>query len=353
MGAEGTRWQAVFNSAPALTDEYPPVTKRQAAFLLAKIGFAVGVLMWLSHKVDAARVLRSVRYADRGAVTMGVLVCLSTVVVAGWRWQRLLAIFGIHERLGSLICIAQIGQFFMMFLPGPTGDDLTRMLYISRLEKGRRGEACTTVVIDRILGLSSILVLAVLCIPWQWELLAASRQTHLMALGVFSAGIGVCVFGAFFFFAGHPTHRWFEHRLRSLPAHNLRDEVARIWGVLCANKRRVAEVLAAALATQLLLCSVLYFAGVAVGIGMPLVKWLSFAPIVLASNAVPITVAGIGVREYLLVLFLGVLANVGSERALATSFVSFSMLVMMCLSGGVVYVIYRPRAERQVTDGSA
>ena len=70
--------------------------------------------------------------------------------------------------------------------------------------------------------------------------------------------------------------------------------------------------------------------------------WLSFAPIVLAANALPITVAGIGVREYLLVLFLGVLAQVDSEHALAASLVTFAIILAVCLIGGVLYIFYRP-----------
>src|SRR4029453_15432723 len=100
-----------------------------------------------------------------------------TMVIAGWRWQRLLQIFDITVPLKSLICIVPIGQFFAVFLPASPGDDLTRMLYISRIAPGRVGEACTTVVLDRGFGLSSILLLALLGIPWQWSVLANSTQT--------------------------------------------------------------------------------------------------------------------------------------------------------------------------------
>ena len=319
------------------------MNKRQAAFLTAKICFAAVVIWWLLHKLDAARVWSCVHEAHRPPVLLGVVLVLLTVLIAGWRWHRLLGVFEIAIPLRSLICIAQIGQFFTMFLPGPTGDDLTRMLYISRLAKARTGEACTTVVIDRFIGLASILLLAVVCIPAQWPLLASSRKTWWLAVGILSAGAGVCVFGVVFFLAGHPTHRWFERRLRAMPAHNLRDEAARIWGLLCDNKQAVAQVIGAAVGTQLLLCVVFYLAGTAVGIHLPLLTWMGFVPIVLAANAVPITVAGIGVREYLLVLFLGVLGHVDGEHALATSLIVFAIILAVCLLGGVVYIFYRPK----------
>lgn len=322
-----------------------PMNKRQVALLCAKAVFAATVIAWLCHKIDVVHVWTRVRDAARLPIVAGMLLCLATVVIAGWRWQRLLQIFQISIPLKALICIAQIGQFFLMFLPGPTGDDLTRMLYISRLAPGRVGEACATVLLDRCIGLASVLMLAVLCIPWQWNVLSTSRQTHWLALIILSAGTGVCFVGAVFFVAGHPTHQWFEKRLRSLPAHSLRDESARIWGLLCANKTSLAQVIGAAVVTQLLLCVLFYLAGLSVGIQAPAFVWLSFVPIVLAANALPITIAGLGVREYLLVLFLGVTAQVESERALAASFVAFAMILAVCLLGGLLYVFYRPKTQ--------
>lgn len=321
------------------------MSKRQAAFLVAKLAFAVAVIAWLFHKVDLPKVWNSVRAAQRLPILLGICFCLLSVVIAGWRWHRLLKIFDILIPLRSLISIAQVGQFFAVFLPGPLGDDFTRMLYIARLAPGRVGEACTTVLIDRCIGLASVLVLAVFCIPWQWTLLSTSSQTYWFALTILVAGASICVFGCLFFIAGHPTHKWFEKHLRSLPAHSLRDEFARIWGLLCANKSSLAQVITAAIATQLILCVLFLLAGLSVGIRASFFVWASFVPIVLAANALPITVAGLGVREYLLVLFLGVIAHVESERALAASFVAFAMILVVSLLGGLLYIFYRPQRK--------
>jgi glycosyltransferase 2 family protein len=328
------------------------MNKRRVVFLLVKAVFAAVVIAWLCHKVDVSHVWARVRGAARLPIVTGILLCFGTVIISGWRWQRLLRVFQITIPLPALVCIAQIGQFFMMFLPGPTGDDLTRMLYISRLAPRRIGEACTTVLLDRCLGLASVLVLAVLCTPWQWSILSTSRQTYWLALIILSAGIGVCVCGAIFFIVGHPTHQWFEKRLRSFPAHSLRDEAARIWGLSCVNKRPLAQIIGAAVVTQVLLCVLFYLAGLSVGIHAPLLSWLTFVPIVLAANALPITIGGFGVREYLLVLFLGVTADVESERALAASFVVFSMILAVCLLGGLLYIFYRPQRKSGDSEAS-
>jgi uncharacterized protein (TIRG00374 family) len=329
------------------------VNKRQIVFLVAKIAFAGAVLTWLLHRVDAYRVFASIREAHRIPILFAITVCLITMVIGSWRWQRLLAMFGISIPLRSLICTVQVGQFFAIFLPGPTGDDLTRMLYISRLAPGRVGEACTSVVLDRCIGMTSLLILAVFGIPSQWSVLSTSSQTYCIAVAILLAGTLVCIGVAVFFMTGHPTHRWFERRLRSLPAHSLRDEAARIWGLLCDNKILVAEVIGAAVITQILNCVIFYLAGVSVGIHCPLLLWMTFVPIVLAANAIPVTIAGIGIREYLLVLFLGVIAGVDNAGAFAASFVVFSVLFTMCLLGGLLYIFYKPKRALSAIDESS
>lgn len=191
--------------------------KRQLVFFVAKICFALVVIAWLFHKVNVAQVWMNLRDARRVPILVGIVLCLFTVVIAGWRWHRLLRLFDILIPLKSLICITQVGQFFMMFLPGPVGDDLTRMLYISRLAPGRVGEACTSVLLDRCIGLASILFLAVLCIPWRWKILSSSPQTYWLAVSILGAGAVLCLLGLIFFLAGHPTHTWFE-KTPSFPA---------------------------------------------------------------------------------------------------------------------------------------
>ena len=320
------------------------MSKRQAAFLLAKVAFAAGALWFLFHKIDASRVWNSIRHANPVCVGAGVLLFWFCVAIGAWRWQQFLAVFEIKARFRSLMCIVQIGQFFAMFMPGATGDDLTRMVYISRLAPGHTGEACAVVLFDRIIGMSSVLALALFCIPARWHLLSGTQQTYWLANGMLIAGGAVSALGLAFFLSGRRhSERFFGACLRLLPRGKLRDELDRMTGLLCANKAAIARVIIAATVTQLLSCAVYCLAGLAVGIHVSLVIWFSFVPVVIAASAFPVTVAGLGVREYLLVLFLGVLAHVAGETALAASILVLAMMIVVCLVGGLVYILYRPK----------
>ena len=322
-----------------------PATFRQYFAVWLKFLVAAGLVFWIFQKADLLKVWSTILSASPGMVIAGIALCLCTVLIAGWRWKQLLKIVGLNVPLASLVWIAQIGQFFMMFLPGPLGDDFTRMFYIFRLANGRAGEACTTVVLDRVIGLAAVLVLAVVCLPAQWALLGTSLQTRWLALGIGCAGAFAGAAGLVFFLLGAPTSKWVEVPLRLIPSAVVRGNLLRIWGYVSANKWIVGQVVFAALLTQVLVCGMFALAGRAVGIMVPNSVWFSFVPILLAASAIPITVAGIGVREYVIVLFLGVLSNVDKEIALAASLVAFLMMFVVGLFGGIAYLFYRPKAH--------
>ena len=324
------------------------MNKKQTAFILAKIAFASTILFWIFHKVDGARVWGCVRYAKPSSIITGVLCCWLCVGLAGWRWHRLLRVFEITMPLWTLVAIAQIGQFFLMFLPGPAGDDLTRMLYIARFTKGRIGEACTTVLLDRCIGLASILLLALAAVPLQWKLLATTPQTRWMAVGLVGGGCLVFISGLVFLLTAPAVSKQFlDFFISKIPKEKLREELARMSSLLSENKQSIAMVVLVALGTQLLVCVTYVMAGIAVGIHASPLVWVSFLPIILAANAIPITIAGAGIREYLMVLFLGTLAGVETERALAASLIAFAMMLAVCLIGGVVYIFFKPSQKSE------
>jgi glycosyltransferase 2 family protein len=330
------------------------MNRKRTTLVIIKIALTAALFAWLFHKVSPDRVWDSVRHARPAPFVGGVLLCWLTVLIAGWRWDRLLNVIGLAVPLPSLIGIAQIGQFFSMFLPGPTGDDLTRMLYVSKIAQGRVGEACATVLLDRIIGLASVLLMALACLPFHWQLLAASRQTWWLALAILTAAALMLAAGLVFFLVPRPhLDRWIERGLPGLPGTKWHDRILRMWVMLTSHKKPIATVLLAAVGTQLTVCTFFYLAGCAVGIAAPFATWLGFVPVVLAASAIPISIAGLGVREYLVVLFLGVMAGVDTEHALAASLIAFAMMFTVSLMGGIVYVFFRPRSRSSPGAGAA
>lgn len=319
---------------------------RKILYTLLKLLVASAAVYWLQRKVDAQNVLRVLRDADPGFFGGAFLLGLLNLLNGGFRWNRLLSALQISIPVGTLTAIAQIGQFFGVFLPGTTGDDVTRLVYIARLAPGRVREACATVLLDRVIGLSCLFMLAFVCIPANWSLLQGQPSTRWIATGFLFAGGAVLLGSVLFFSLSDVTLNRLINRFESLlKRFGFVTELAAMARAFAGSRSTLALVIAAALLTQSMICAVFYLAGRAVGIELSLVSWMSFVPVIVASSALPITFAGIGVREYLLLLFVGSSAvAVDQERILAASLLVLALGLLMALLGGVVYLLYRPEA---------
>ena len=318
--------------------------KRRWLAMAAKCLVAVLILWLLIREVDVEILMRTLAKTSVPLLVLGVLLNVSTVLIAGLRWKLLIRAAGLPLRWRDLTCIAFIGQFFATFLPGPIGDDLTRMVYVARIAGDKTPVALSSVVLDRIIGLSVILMLALLVSPWHYDLLAANTQTALFAGGLFVGGIVVAAALALFFLVPRGwLHSLGALLMRLLPTGHWRLQLGRFVGAYVEHRRTIVLVLAAAFATQVVLCVLFWTAGAAVGISLGAAVWFGFVPVVLAANALPVTVAGLGIREYLVVLFLGVLGNVPQELALAASLAAFAMMLTTNLLGGVVFLAYRSK----------
>jgi uncharacterized protein (TIRG00374 family) len=320
---------------------------RKLIFVLIKLLVAAAAVFWLQRKVDVHNVLRVLRDADPAFVCGAFLISVLNLVNGGFRWNRLLDALRIRIPMGALTCIAQIGQFFAVFLPGTAGDDVTRFVYIARLAPGRVREACATVLLDRVIGLSCLFTLAFFCIPSNWSLLQGQASTRWTATAFSAVGGAVLLAGVLFFSLPAATLKRvvdvFEAPLKRFKIAVALAEMARTFA---DNRRTLAVVTFAALLTQSMICVIFYLAARAVGIDLPLLSWMSFVPVIVASGALPITFAGIGVREYLLLLFVGGAgAGIDQERILAASILILALAVAMALIGGLVYLVYRPVAN--------
>lgn len=127
--------------------------------LAAKVLVAAGLLTWLcaSGRLDLSslRDLRDARYLVLAAVSLGL-----GMVLPIWRWLALLRIQKLDLELDKAISMTWLGYFASLFLPGAVGGDLTKVYLACRNQPGAKARAASTVLMDRILGLVSLLLIA-------------------------------------------------------------------------------------------------------------------------------------------------------------------------------------------------
>jgi uncharacterized membrane protein YbhN (UPF0104 family) len=84
---------------------------------------------------------------------------------------------GIYLGWIRLFTLMMIGIFFNFFVPGGTGGDVVKVFYLLKETPGRGAQAFLSVLVDRIIGLLSIILIAGVVLTLRWNWLMSSPET--------------------------------------------------------------------------------------------------------------------------------------------------------------------------------
>ncbi len=97
--------------------------------------------------------------ADKLLLVLGVLAFGLSSQFGVWRWWLLLRDQGIRIPYREAHRLTFIGFFFNNVVPGATGGDLVKAVYVAR-QTSKRAEAAITVLMDRVVGIVALALIA-------------------------------------------------------------------------------------------------------------------------------------------------------------------------------------------------
>src|SRR6185295_1740576 len=112
--------------------------------------------------------LSVVRGTDLGWVGWALLTLGPVTFIISWRLRLLLRMQDIQLSLRDATLLTFAGNFFNFAMPGTTGGDIYKAFHIAR-RTHKRTEGITVVLVDRIIGLISFLLLAAGAIVVSWR----------------------------------------------------------------------------------------------------------------------------------------------------------------------------------------
>lgn len=252
-----------------------------------------------------------------------------TVLIAGSRWWWLLRVNGMDVRLREALRYTWIGIFFNSVVPGATGGDLIKALYIMKRCPGHRVPALVSVIVDRVLGLASLAILGAVVVLFDLD------KFGFLAAVIWAVMLCVALLGTVAF----------SRRLRQLLRINVLLEKLphRIAHVLKLIDQAVffyrghKGVIVGSLLTGIInhFVSVLsvVLIGQALGIGVTWLEYFVMIPIINIISAVPLGPNGWGIGEASYSFFFG------RYSGLAQTLTNGEQV--MAMRGFVLSVLYR------------
>ncbi|HEV8099340.1 MAG TPA: lysylphosphatidylglycerol synthase transmembrane domain-containing protein [Gaiellaceae bacterium] len=301
----------------------------RVAATLAVTGLATAYILW---RIDLRRTGHVLAHASIGWWLASCAIWVAAVWPLSWRWRKLLASSGVHERLGWLVRTTFVSYAAAQVLPTSLGGDASRIYETARRHPGFGGPVAGTIILERALGGAATLVLAVAGLA-----LAVGQYSVGGYVWVLLAFVVLSVAGAFVLFSTrlHPL----LHRLRPL-LHRLRVEsvLRDVYLALHAYRTRLRLLgwaFALTVAVQAVRVLAIWCAGKAVGIDLSPRPYYVMGPLLFLVMLVPFTINGLAVRESFFVSFLGTL-GVSADQAFAAGFLFFVVTLVVALPGAAI-----------------
>jgi hypothetical protein len=270
---------------------------RQTFLTVARFAIGIGLLAYLAKSglIDF-RSLPRLFTAWRISLAAVALLLLDVVLMA-FRLCGLFRPLGLHIPLGRSLQLTLVSFFLSTFLPGAAGSDIARLYYVSRGNSGRRTEIVTVVLLDRAIGLFSLLILPLLFAPMFLHLIGAVSALRILLITLALLGSGL-LGGFLIVLFNQPLMNWLVRVVVRRPRWNRFATL--VLGTIAAYRKNPGTLVAALLASfaaNLSLVAVTALAVLALNPTSVEAKMCLVIPIGHVVNSLPLTPGGLGVGE--------------------------------------------------------
>lgn len=303
---------------------------RSRSFLRLLVTAALTI--YILRKCDLRAIAALLSLANLPLILATVALVAVDRTLMAYRWIVLLRATGARVDLRTTFRIFFVSTFVGTFLPASIGSDAVRAYSLAR-ERVSSADSIASVLMDRALGVLSLVALAGLMIAAAWHRIHDSRT--LVAMTVITAGLAAGALAAF----STRGNRWCARVVRMVGASRLAEHVE---GLGCAFRRyrlarsAVALVFGYSIGVQILRILQAWLIGLALGISGHLVDYFLFIPVILLVMLLPITVNGLGTSQVAFVWFFG-RAGVQASAAFALSVLFVALGILGNLPGGFLY----------------
>ena len=314
--------------------------KRAAQGLIALL------LLWLVvRNVDVVSLTESLERLPMTSITKAVSLFFVACILAVAKWRLLWQSATWWQMLNANF----VAQFYSLALPGQLAGEVVKTLRVG-MRFADTTNVATSVLVDRATGLLGILVLAIG---------GALVSTNAVAAdAVLALNVTVIIILVVFYLVTRQSvivvassgvesvgnrHRWLRVPSRKF------IELLSAWASMMSKPKTIVAAVCTGIAHQAVCVWINFTIATGLGIDIGVADWCWIFGLVSVALLLPITIAGIGVREASYVGLLGIF-GVSIEEAVAVSVIVFGISLIGVLIGGVLELAHVRRTPRQLSD---
>lgn len=310
--------------------------------LLARIAISAALLYFAFSSVNATAIRERLQELKISWLVAAVALAFVQLALLAVRWQAIVHACGAALGLGRSFRLILISTFFNQVLPSAVGGDAVRIWLFGRSSAGW-AKATYSVLLDRFIGVLSLALVAVACLPWSLSLIKSPiGRTALLVIGFGSIG------GALSFIAlGYLNWSWLQ---KWPPLRHLTQMAVTARQILFSASG--ARVISLSVVINALTAGMAWCAAQAIGAPLGYFQALLLVPPVMLIATVPISVAGWGVREKSLVLAFAYAGLPEGDGFLVSVLLGVTLLVVG-IPGGFAWLTDTDRGKVEGAEQAA
>lgn len=300
-----------------------------------RIAVAVVLTAVVLYWADPSRILAAAAQADLRWIAAAVALVFVDRTLMAMRWIDLLVALapGSRPPLGTVLRVFFVSSFVSNFVPS-VASDLYRAYALSR-HNVHLAESTASVLMDRALGVLSVVLVAAAALPFAQQLAAPTEL--LIMMGVTFA---ICAVAAAVVFSERAAD-WVRGAARLIPMralHEVADALTDAVRRYADHHGAMTRVLAMSILVQVFRVLQAWCLGRALGIDVPLLTYFVFIPIIVLIMQLPITVNGFGTTQLAFDRFF-VPQGAPAPHVFALSVLFLALGIIGTLPGGILYAL--------------
>jgi uncharacterized protein (TIRG00374 family) len=300
-----------------------------------RIAVAVVLTAVVLYWADPSRILSAASGADLGWIAAAVALVFVDRTLMAMRWIDLLVALapGSRPPLGTVLRVFFVSSFVSNFVPS-VASDLYRAYALSRHDV-HLAESTASVLMDRALGVLSVVLVAAAALPFAQQLAARNELIAMMAVTFAICGVAAAVVFS------EAAAEWVRGAARAIPIrplHKAADALTDAVRRYADHHGAMARVLAMSILVQIFRVLQAWCLGRALGIEVPLLTYFVFIPIIVLIMQLPITVNGLGTTQLAFDRFF-VPQGAPAPHVFALSVLFLALGIIGTLPGGILYAL--------------
>jgi uncharacterized protein (TIRG00374 family) len=315
---------------------------KQKVFAAVKLVITVLFFVYIFNQIDLHQFITTLRNARIDILIAGFLVLWIGHYICIYRWRLLMRPLMQVPSINQLFGIYCIGLFFNMIFPTLIGGDVVKIYYAGKPSR-KYAQSFAATFLDRDAGMFAMMIIACTAVLL-YPITVPNIPVSIIIWSVFA----VFVLGNIAIFVPR-IHRLLTDILRRFNLSKIAtkiDMISSAFQIMGKHKVVLLWSLIISFINQLLVIAVVWITAIGLQLQVSFYYFLIFVPVITIISMIPISINGMGLREYSFKSLFGAI-HVLPASCIALGLVSSIVLILTALPGGIVYIFFKNRVDMQ------